>query len=359
MSDLAKTLARLAAILGPPDGDAVALDGGIINRNFKVDFDGKPYVIRIPGKDTELLGIDRDAEWAAACAAARAGVGPPVRAMLEDPPVLVTVFVDGRHVTEDDLREPAMLSTLAGCLLFSIVTGTAFGDHDREWIVRHLPHDGSVRVQDVTSRFACFGLWGPNAREVLQPLTPSDLGSDAFPYRSASWMGAVLPGRVRTGTVARVMGGRRAAWPRGRGLPRDRLAPPGEGLPRLGLGHHAGRHALRVRPGLLCEARREAVHRSRRAGRCPRGGAALAAVLPGAGGPALGGTRQRAGARRRRDRGQGDQRRLRLHREAVDRLCAAALGVRRAGHRGGGRGVRRVGGRGGDQGAAARPPASA
>jgi len=48
MSDLAKTLARLAAILGPPDGDAVALDGGIINRNFKVDFDGKPYVIRIP-----------------------------------------------------------------------------------------------------------------------------------------------------------------------------------------------------------------------------------------------------------------------------------------------------------------------
>lgn len=66
MSDLARTLARLAAILGPPDGDAVALDGGIINRNFKVDFDGKPYVIRIPGKDAELLGIDRDAEWATA-----------------------------------------------------------------------------------------------------------------------------------------------------------------------------------------------------------------------------------------------------------------------------------------------------
>ena len=47
MSGLAKTLARLAAILGSPDGDAVALDGGIINRNFKVVFDGKPYVIRI------------------------------------------------------------------------------------------------------------------------------------------------------------------------------------------------------------------------------------------------------------------------------------------------------------------------
>ncbi|MBA3358892.1 MAG: hypothetical protein H0U20_05500, partial [Thermoleophilaceae bacterium] len=76
--------------------------------------------------------------------------------------------------------------------LFSIVTGTAFGDHDREWIARHVPRDGTVRVHDVTSRFACFGLWGPSAREVLQPLTPSDLGSDAFPYMSASWDGSCI-----------------------------------------------------------------------------------------------------------------------------------------------------------------------
>jgi thiamine kinase-like enzyme len=116
MTDVAQTLARLSALLGPPDGDPVPLDGGITNRNYKVDFGGKPYVIRVPGKHTELLGIDRAAEWAAACAAARAGVGPPVRAMLEDPPILVTVFVEGRHVTEEDLREPAMLTKLAGCL---------------------------------------------------------------------------------------------------------------------------------------------------------------------------------------------------------------------------------------------------
>lgn len=116
MSDVAQTLARLSAILGPPDGDPVLLDGGITNRNYRVEFGGKPYVIRVPGEHTELLGIDRDAEWAAACAAARAGVGPPVRAMLEDPPLLVTVFVDGRHVTEDDLREPALLARLAGSL---------------------------------------------------------------------------------------------------------------------------------------------------------------------------------------------------------------------------------------------------
>jgi glycine cleavage system aminomethyltransferase T/glycine/D-amino acid oxidase-like deaminating enzyme len=65
---------------------------------------------------------------------------------------------------------------------FSIVTGTAFGNHDREWIRRHLPDDGGVEVRDVTSAFACFGIWGPRARDVLQPLTPQDLSNDAFPY---------------------------------------------------------------------------------------------------------------------------------------------------------------------------------
>ena len=67
---------------------------------------------------------------------------------------------------------------------FSIVTGTAFGNHDREWMRRHLPEDGSVRISDVTSARACIGIWGPRARDVLAPLTPDDLGNEAFPYMS-------------------------------------------------------------------------------------------------------------------------------------------------------------------------------
>jgi 4-methylaminobutanoate oxidase (formaldehyde-forming) len=65
---------------------------------------------------------------------------------------------------------------------FLVVTGTAFGGHDIAWIRRHAPRDGTVAVRDVTSAWTCFGLWGPLAREVLQPLTPQPLGSDAFPY---------------------------------------------------------------------------------------------------------------------------------------------------------------------------------
>jgi glycine cleavage system T protein len=68
---------------------------------------------------------------------------------------------------------------------FRIVTGTAFGQHDLAWIRRHLPDDGSVYAEDVTSRLACLGLWGPAAREVLQPLTAADLSNDALPYMRA------------------------------------------------------------------------------------------------------------------------------------------------------------------------------
>jgi len=68
---------------------------------------------------------------------------------------------------------------------FLIVTGTAFGNHDLGWIRRHQPADGSVTIDDVTSARACLGLWGPRARDVLQPLTNADLGNDAFPYLTA------------------------------------------------------------------------------------------------------------------------------------------------------------------------------
>ncbi len=65
--------------------------------------------------------------------------------------------------------------TRVGEQLFQIVTGTAFGQHDAGWIRGHLPEDGSVVLSDVTSRWACFGLWGPRARDVLAPLTPDPL----------------------------------------------------------------------------------------------------------------------------------------------------------------------------------------
>ncbi|HEV1997436.1 MAG TPA: FAD-dependent oxidoreductase, partial [Candidatus Dormibacteraeota bacterium] len=68
---------------------------------------------------------------------------------------------------------------------FRIVTGTAFGQHDLSWIRAHAPLDGSVQVEDVTSAFACVGLWGPAARPILRRLTETDLSNEAFPYLTA------------------------------------------------------------------------------------------------------------------------------------------------------------------------------
>jgi glycine cleavage system T protein len=67
---------------------------------------------------------------------------------------------------------------------FRLVTGTAFGNHDGAWIRQHL-EDDAVAVEDVTSKYACFALWGPRARDILQPLTESDLAHEVFGYMSA------------------------------------------------------------------------------------------------------------------------------------------------------------------------------
>jgi 4-methylaminobutanoate oxidase (formaldehyde-forming) len=68
---------------------------------------------------------------------------------------------------------------------FLVVTGTAFGIHDRTWMESQVPSDGSVVVTDVTAEYACLGLWGPRAREILATLTDHDIGNQAFPYLTA------------------------------------------------------------------------------------------------------------------------------------------------------------------------------
>ncbi len=91
MADLNDIVRRLEPSLGPLKGRPSALDGGITNRNFRATLGGREYVIRLPGKDTALLGIDRDAERIASETAAGLGIAPAVAVQLED--CLVTEFV--------------------------------------------------------------------------------------------------------------------------------------------------------------------------------------------------------------------------------------------------------------------------
>ena len=114
--ELTDVIARLAALLGPRVGGVRPLDGGITNRNFRVMFGDNDYVVRLPGKDTNLLGIDRDAECIANEQAAKLGLAPKVAAKLEDPPCLVTCFVEGREMTPEDLHRPEAVDQVAASL---------------------------------------------------------------------------------------------------------------------------------------------------------------------------------------------------------------------------------------------------
>jgi thiamine kinase-like enzyme len=110
--ELTEVVARLSALLGPRQGGVLPLEGGITNRNFRVNFGGEDYVVRLPGKDTNLLGIDREAERLATKKAAELELGPKVAAMLDQPPCLVTCFIDSREMTAAELREPDALAEI-------------------------------------------------------------------------------------------------------------------------------------------------------------------------------------------------------------------------------------------------------
>jgi thiamine kinase-like enzyme len=114
--ELTEVVARLSALLGPREGSVVQLDGGITNRNFKVNFGGMDYVVRLPGKRTTLLGIDRAAECIANKAGAELGIAPRVATLLEKPSCLVTAFIAGREMTQEELQRPEAILEVADAL---------------------------------------------------------------------------------------------------------------------------------------------------------------------------------------------------------------------------------------------------
>jgi len=108
-ADLAPVVDAMAGWAGR-EVRAEALGGGITNRNFRVDVNGETFVVRLSGKDTDLLGIDRDAERRAAQSAHEAGVAPEVIAFLPEHGALVTRFVQGDPLPPDDLERPEIMA---------------------------------------------------------------------------------------------------------------------------------------------------------------------------------------------------------------------------------------------------------
>ncbi len=116
-AELEAALAALAPRSGAPAGEPQALDGGITNRNFRMRLGGRDVVVRLPGKDTGLLGIDRAAEAAAtAAAAARGRRARRSSPSCAEPPCLVTASSRAAPVEAAELREPPLLDEVAAAL---------------------------------------------------------------------------------------------------------------------------------------------------------------------------------------------------------------------------------------------------
>jgi aminoglycoside phosphotransferase (APT) family kinase protein len=114
--ELATALRSLEPALGALEGEPVARAGGLTNPNNRVTLGGAPLVVRLCGKRTGPLGIDRDTECLAAERASELGIGPPVVARLPAEGVLVCAFVDGAPLEQQELRRPQVLAEVARAL---------------------------------------------------------------------------------------------------------------------------------------------------------------------------------------------------------------------------------------------------
>lgn len=102
MDDLEAVLSEVRQRLGPAIGEAEPLEGGITNRNYRVRFERHDCVLRLAGKDTSLLGIDRDTEWRANGIAADLGIAP--RVVAYGPGWLITEYVSGTPCDSASIR---------------------------------------------------------------------------------------------------------------------------------------------------------------------------------------------------------------------------------------------------------------
>jgi thiamine kinase-like enzyme len=90
--------------------------GGITNQNYRVDIGGASFVLRIGGKGTHLLGIDRQRESICTTIAAQMGVGAQVLYYIASQEVLVTRFIAGNAVTPETAARPDILQRIVDAM---------------------------------------------------------------------------------------------------------------------------------------------------------------------------------------------------------------------------------------------------
>ncbi len=94
--------------------EAEPLQGGLSNRNFRVRDGSDLYVVRLVDGDVPEHGILREREIAVSRAAYHAGIAPEL--VFAAPDILVLRFIEGRTLTPEEVRTPAMIERITGLM---------------------------------------------------------------------------------------------------------------------------------------------------------------------------------------------------------------------------------------------------
>lgn len=186
LSDVATLVARVPAWTGR-HLTIQTLHGGITNRNHVVTADHERFVVRIPGEQTDVLGIDRAHEAEAARRAAELGIAPEVIGDLPGVGTLITRLVDARAAD-----------------------GHGIVAHLEEVIdlIRRFHHSGELRGRFPVHRVVEWHARDAAAREVVPPSAYERLHQqsrrieaafDAFPDPLAPCHNDLLPANVLIG----------------------------------------------------------------------------------------------------------------------------------------------------------------
>jgi thiamine kinase-like enzyme len=89
---------------------------GLTNQNFRVEVDGRPLFVRLPGVSTDLLAVDRANELHNTRAAADAGVGPGVVAVDAESGAFALEWIEGRTMSNAAFAAPGAAARIAEAL---------------------------------------------------------------------------------------------------------------------------------------------------------------------------------------------------------------------------------------------------
>lgn len=95
---------------------ATPVAAGLTNENYRVEVDGVPMFVRIPGASTDLLAVDRGNEVFNTRAAAEAGVGPEVLHVIPEWDVFALAWLDARTMSNAAFQEPGLPTRVAAAL---------------------------------------------------------------------------------------------------------------------------------------------------------------------------------------------------------------------------------------------------